>query len=61
MPTTRITAAEKRAISVEASVDPRTLNKALRGEKVSPMPLARIRTALAARGLTAVLLRTVPA
>jgi hypothetical protein len=47
----KLTAFDERAISVDALVDPRTLRKALAGERVQPMTRVRIRTALEARGL----------
>lgn len=37
---------EARAIAAAAFCDPRTVKKALAGETVSPLPLARIRNAL---------------
>lgn len=43
-------AAEERALSVAAEVDPRTLRRALHGLPVLPLLLGRIRAALHARG-----------
>lgn len=45
-----ITAGIVRAIAVEASVDPRSVVKVLRGEHVKGIPGDRIREALVARG-----------
>ncbi len=42
---------ELRRLSVAASVDPRTFQKAISGGQVSPMPLARIERALHDCGL----------
>ena len=47
----RLTAHEERALTVAAMGDPRTVRRALAGERVQPMALERIRTALDARGL----------
>lgn len=41
-----------RAVSVEACCDPRTVERALRGESGRPMVDERIRAALTARGIT---------
>lgn len=50
-----------REIAVSASVHPRTLSRALRGERISPMPLSRIRAALRRRGLEHLLAPSDPA
>lgn len=47
----RLSAFQKRTIAVAALVDPRTLDRALRGLRVQPMALARIRAALEAQGI----------
>lgn len=49
--TKRIDEATKRRLAVQASCDPRTLEKALRGEQVRGLAGHRIRAALAAEGL----------
>jgi len=46
----KLAAHEIRELCVLASVDPRTVAKALAGEKVRPLPLERIRRALAEAG-----------
>lgn len=46
----QLSAHEKRTVAVAALVDPRTLQRALRGQRVQPMALVRIRAALAAHG-----------
>ena len=46
-----VPAAQERALSVAAEVDPRSLRRALHGLPVLPLLLARIRTALNARGV----------
>jgi hypothetical protein len=50
-PKRRLTAHEERTIAVDALVDPRTVRKAIAGDYVRPMSLARIRAALDARFL----------
>lgn len=47
----RIPGAVKREIAVAASVDPRSLERVLRGERVRGMPDDRIRRELSARGI----------
>ena len=47
----KLPASDEREIAVAASVDPRTLRKAIAGGSVQPMPMARIRAALKARGM----------
>ena len=42
---------ERRRVALDAEVDVKTLDRALRGEPVRPSSLHRIRRALAARGL----------
>lgn len=50
-----------RRISVRASVDPRTVERAIRGERVQPMTLERIARAMATEGLPAPLAVDLPA
>jgi hypothetical protein len=40
-----------RAVAVDAEVDPRTVQRLLRGDRVLPLTAQRIRRALASRGL----------
>jgi hypothetical protein len=40
-----------RAVAVDAEVDPRTVQRLLRGDRVLPLTAQRIRRALANRGL----------
>lgn len=47
----KLSAFDARRLAVAAFVDPRTLRKALSGERVSQMALARIRAALEREGL----------
>ena len=46
----KLAAHEIRELSILASCDPRTIVKALSGERVRPLPLDRIRRALADAG-----------
>jgi hypothetical protein len=48
---TKLSAHEVRRISVAAGVDPRSVQRVLRGESVRPMCAQRIADALAALGL----------
>jgi len=48
---TTLPAHQLRAIAVEAEVDPRTVRRLLRGERVLALPAQRIRRALLNRGL----------
>jgi hypothetical protein len=47
----KLAAAELRAIAVEASCDPRTVARVLRGERASGLVDARIRRVLVLRGI----------
>lgn len=47
----KLSAHVKRAVAVEAKVDPRTIDRFMAGERVQPMNGDRVRAALVALGL----------
>jgi hypothetical protein len=50
-PRRRLSAFDERRVAVTGHLDPRSVRKAIAGEPVSPMVLARTRAALAQLGL----------
>jgi len=55
IPESRISIRDRRLVAAEADVADMTMRRALRGLRVQPSSLRRIRAALAARGLLAAL------